>query len=182
MNITIRSATPRDASAICDIYNHYVLETRVTFEERPVAVEEMQRRISENRSAALAEPSIENSPGALTGLPWLAAEEGRRVVGYAYATKWRPRSAYRFSVESTVYVDKDCPGRGVGSRLYEALLRELRDRNLHSVLGGIALPNPASVALHEKFGFHQVAHFRQVGWKLGAWVDVGYWQLLLEQP
>jgi phosphinothricin acetyltransferase len=160
----VRPAEPADAGALAAIYNPYVAETVVTFEEVPVAAAEMARRVENVRAS---------------GLPWLVAENDGRVVGYAYATPWRPRSGYRFSVEVTVYVAPDMGGRGIGSRLYGELLPRLAERGAHAVIGGIALPNAASVALHERFGMRKVAHFEQVGFKLGRWVDVGYWQLLL---
>jgi L-amino acid N-acyltransferase YncA len=109
-------------------------------------------------------------------LPWLIAAEGGRTVGYAYASPWKARAAYRFSAETTVYVAEGITRRGIGSQLYEKLLSILVERGIHSAIGGIALQNDASVALHEKFGFVKVAHFQQVGFKFGRWVDVGYWQ------
>jgi phosphinothricin acetyltransferase len=160
----IRPAVASDAAAIAEIYNHYIAETAVTFEEEPVAAEEIARRIEEIRSASL---------------PWLVAEEDGLVVGYAYSTQWRPRSAYRFSVEVTVYIAPGHAGRGIGSMLYEELFPILKAQDVHAVMGGIALPNQASVALHEKFGMRKAAHFQEVGFKLGRWIDVGYWQRTL---
>jgi L-amino acid N-acyltransferase YncA len=114
-----------------------------------------------------------------SSLPWFVAEmPGEEVIGYSYATPWRPRSAYRFSVETSVYLDVAHAGRGVGTLLYTGLLSALRDKRVHAMMGGISLPNQASVALHEKFGFRKVAHFPEVGFKFGKWVDVGYWQRL----
>lgn len=161
---TIRPAEPADAAAICAIYNHYVAHTVITFEEDPVVEVEMARRIAE----------VTQRP-----LPWLVAEEDGAVLGYAYATPWRPRSAYRFSVESTVYLKEGATGRGTGRALYSALLDDLRARGVHCVIGGIALPNPASVGLHERMGFRKVGHLEEVGWKQDRWVDVGYWELRL---
>jgi len=112
-------------------------------------------------------------------LSWFVAERAGEVVGYSYATSWRPRAAYRHSAETTVYLAPGEAGRGIGSALYQYLISALSDQQIHAIIGGIALPNPASVALHEKFGFHKVAHFEQVGFKLGRWVDVGYWQRIL---
>jgi phosphinothricin acetyltransferase len=160
----IRSATTDDAARICDIYNHYVLHTAVTFEEEAVTPEEMARRIEQ----------------IVPKLPWLVWEENGRVLGYCYAKAWRPRTAYRYSVECTVYVGVDAVGRGIGSGLYRQLIVDLRERGLHAAIGGILVPNDASVALHEKLGFQKVAHFREVGWKFGEWRDVGYWELILE--
>lgn len=161
MSAIIRPAAPADAARVADIYNHYVAHTVVTFEEEAVAAAEMARRIAEVQEAAL---------------PWLVAEEDGRVVGYAYAAKWRARSAYRFSVEVTVYLGPDDGRRGIGSRLYGAVIPMLQEQGLHAVMAVIALPNAASVALHEKFGMRKVGHLQEVGFKFGRWVDVGYWQ------
>jgi phosphinothricin acetyltransferase len=158
---TVRGATAPDAGAIAEIYNHYVAGTVVTFEEEPVSVAEIARRVEEVRSASL---------------PWLVAEEDGHVVGYAYARPWNPRTAYRFSVEITVYLAPEHAGRGIGSKLYDELFPMLETRHIHAVMGGIALPNEASVALHEKFGLRRVALFAEVGFKFGRWIDVGYWQ------
>ena len=159
----IRACAPTDAAAIAALYDHYVRETVVTFEETPVSTDEMARRIAE----------------VSAGYPWLVWTSNEAVVAFAYATAWKSRSAYRFSVESTVYVAPAHQGRGIATALYSALLADLRTRGVHSVVGGIALPNPASVALHEKLRFEKIAHFVEVGRKLDRWIDVGYWQLLL---
>jgi L-amino acid N-acyltransferase YncA len=160
----IRPATTADAAAICAVYNHYVLETTITFEETEVTPGEMEARMRDT----------------LQSLPWLVWQDGVGICGFAYASKWKGRCAYRHSAEVTVYLNPKSVGRGRGSRLYKALLIDLRQRNYHAVIGGIALPNPASIALHERLGFRKVAHFEQVGWKFGQWIDVGYWQLLLQ--
>lgn len=160
----IRAATASDAAAICAIYNHYVATTTISFEEQPVPEAEMARRIGDVGAA----------------LPWLVFEQDGAVLGYAYATPWRARSAYRFSVESSVYVSRDHGRRGIASALYQALLDALAARGVHAVIGGIAQPNAASVALHEAFQFEKVAHFKQVGRKFGQWVDVAYWQRILD--
>lgn len=160
----IRTAMAGDAEAIARIYNHYVASTIITFEEQAVSIEEMAGRILEIGSAAL---------------PWLVAEQDGRIVGYAYASKWKGRCAYRFSAECTVYLDPDCVGMGYGTKLYERLFAALRERGMHAVIGGVALPNPASVALHEKLGMTKVAHFREVGFKFDKWIDVGYWEVTL---
>jgi phosphinothricin acetyltransferase len=159
----IRRATPADADAICRIYNPYVVETIISFEEVPVAVPEMAARIEELSRTH----------------PWYVHEDSGAVVGYAYGGPWRARAAYRDAVESTVYVESGRVGDGIGSGLYDVLIAELRRRSFHCVMGGIALPNAASVALHEKKGFTQVAHFREVGWKFQRRIDVGYWELVL---
>ena len=161
---TIRAAAPADAPGIANIYNHYIAETIVTFEEELVSAAEIARRIEDVRSASL---------------PWLVAEQAGRIAGYAYATRWRDRPGYRWSAEVTVYLAPAEAGRGIGSALYAALFPILQARGIHAVMGGIALPNEASVALHEKFGMLKVAHFNEAGFKLDRWVDVGYWQRTL---
>jgi len=101
------------------------------------------------------------------------------VLGYAYASKWKSRCAYRYAVESSIYLAPDATGRGLGTRLYVALIDALRAKSVHTIIGGIALPNPASVALSEKLGFRKIGQFEQVGWKFEKWIDVGYWELIL---
>ena len=162
--VEIRPATTRDAAAIAGIYNHYVRETIVTFEEKPVGAAEMKSRL--RLIASL-------------GFPWIVAESGGDVLGYAYANKWKERAAYRHSTETTVYLRPDSTGRGIGRRLYTELIVELRKLGFHAVIGGIALPNAASQGLHEAMGFKKVAHFEQVGRKFDRWIDVGYWQLTI---
>lgn len=162
----IRSATSHDAARICAIYNHYVATTTVSFEEDAVSVTDMAQRIADVAAA---------------GLPWLVLEVDGALAGYAYATRWRVRAAYRQSVESTIYLDPAATGRGHGRLLYGALLDALRQRQLHLVIGGIAQPNAGSVGLHEALGFRKAAHFTEVGMKFGRWIDVGYWQLLLDR-
>jgi phosphinothricin acetyltransferase len=161
----IRNATPSDAVAIKDIYNYYVHNTIVTFEEEPVTAAEMLSRITEMQLNHL----------------WLVYEWQGVVVGYAYAGKWKARSAYKHSVEVSVYLAPDVTGKGIGKRLYTTLLAELKPLGIHAVIGGIALPNDASVRLHETLGFKKVAHFREVGRKFDKWVDVAYWELILDQ-
>lgn len=160
----LRDATPDDADAIVAIYNHFIDNSIISFEETPVAAADMRQRIADVHAA---------------GLPWLVVEVDGRVEGYAYATKWRVRPAYRFAVESSVYLALDSAGQGLGAALYAALTARLRDAGVHVVIGGIALPNAASVALHEKMGYVKVAHFSEVGRKFDRWIDVGYWQLTL---
>ncbi|HWA27119.1 MAG TPA: arsinothricin resistance N-acetyltransferase ArsN1 family B [Lacunisphaera sp.] len=160
----IRSATTADAATIARIYNHYVTNTIVTFEEEAVSGREIANRIAEVQTA---------------GRPWIAWEENCRVLGYAYANSWKSRCAYRFALETTIYLDKDATGRGGGTQLYTALIVMLREARIHSLIGGIALPNAASVALHEKLGFQKIGQFKEVGRKFDQWIDVGYWELML---
>ncbi len=160
----IRKATAEDAEAICTIYNHYIENTTISFEEESVSVREMQDRIAK----------------VTNFLPWLISENEGSITGYAYADSWMIRSAYRYTVVSAIYLDPKFLRQGIGSSLYRRLLSELRQHSLHSVIGIIALPNPASIALHEKLGFEKVAHFKQVGRKFGKWIDVEYWECILE--
>ena len=161
--LLIREATPDDAAAICAIYNPYVRDTVISFEQSPVGEAEMAQRIRDYTAH----------------YPWLVSEVDGKVVAYAYASRWRMRAAYDGTLESTVYVDAAYGGRGIGTPLYLALLAELKARGVHAVVGCIALPNEASVAIHEKCGFVKVAHFPQVGRKFDRWVDVGFWQATL---
>jgi L-amino acid N-acyltransferase YncA len=162
----IRDASAADAPAIAAIYNYYITDSVVTFEEERVDAAEMARRMADVRDA---------------GLPWLVAESSGTVVGYAYGAKWHKRHGYRFSAEVTVYLDKAAGGKGTGTALYTELLKRLRTAGFKSAIGGIALPNDASVRLHEKFGFKKVAHYERIGVKFGQWLDVGYWQCHLEE-
>lgn len=157
----IRPATEADAAAIAGIYDHYVRRTAVTFEEEPVPADEIAARIGRVVAA---------------GLPYLVLEHDGRVSGYAYAGGWHARSAYRFAVETTIYLDASCVRGGLGTRLYTALLERLAPLGLHTAIGVITIPNPASVALHEKLGFRPSGRLQEVGFKQGRWIDVGYWQ------
>ena len=159
----IRPVHPNDAPSIADIYNQYILSSPATFEEEALAPDEMRQRIVDTTRT----------------YPWFVCEEEGKLLGYSYARQWRERAAYRHSVEVTVYLHPSDVGKGRGSALFDALLSELRNRRFHSVIGGVALPNPASIALLEKFGLRRVAHFKEVGHKFGRWIDVGYWQLAL---
>ncbi len=160
----IRPASVDDAEALARIYSYYVLGSIITFEEEAPSPAEMASRLLDVQAAAL---------------PWLIAEHSGRVLGYAYATRWKGRCAYRFSTEVTVYVDHAETGRGIGAKLYNHLLPVLKSGGSHVAIGWIALPNQASVRLHEKLGFEKVTHFKQVGFKFGHWIDVGYWQRIL---
>ena len=160
--LIIREATPHDAAAICAIYNPYIEYTTISFEEQPVSVAEMAERIAGTQAQ---------------GLPWLVAEaEDGELFGYAYASRWRVRPAYRHSVEASIYLRQATVGQGLGKLLYRELLQRLTALGLRTVIGGVAQPNPASDALHRALGFKQVASFEQVGRKFGRWLDVAYWQ------
>jgi len=160
----IRKVELRDAEEITAIYNHYIENTIITFEEEPITIDEMASRIETISSQ----------------YPYLVYEENGKVVGYAYATQWKTRSAYRYSAENTIYLHPDAKGKGIGSVLFQKFLMEIKNTNLHVLVGGIALPNAASVALHEKFGFKKIGQFEEIGFKFGKWIDVGYWELKLK--
>jgi phosphinothricin acetyltransferase len=153
----------RDASACAEIYAPFVIDTPISFEERPPDEHEMRRRIEETTAR----------------YPWLVAEADGRVIGYAYASPHRERAAYRWAVDVAIYVDPSHQGRGVGRALYEELFKLLSAQGYRIAVAGIALPNPASIALHEKLGFEAVGVYRQIGWKSGAWHDVAWYQKAL---
>jgi phosphinothricin acetyltransferase len=155
----IREATFLDANAIAEIYNHYILNTIITFEVDPITPQEIMNRIEKYKEVG----------------PYLVYEENGEVIGYSYVSKFRERKAYEHSVESTIYLKNGCGGKGVGFKLYSELLDQVSGQ-YHAIIGGIALPNDASVKLHEKCRFKKVGHFLQVGRKFGKWIDVGFWQ------
>ncbi|WP_202902791.1 arsinothricin resistance N-acetyltransferase ArsN1 family B [Vogesella sp. EB] len=161
--LIVREATPDDAAAICAIYNPYIEYSTISFEEQPVSVGDMAERIAGTQAQ---------------GLPWLVAHaEDGELFGYAYASRWRTRPAYRHAMEASIYLRQATVGQGLGKLLYRELLQRLAAQGLRTVIGGVAQPNPASDALHRALGFKQVALFEQVGRKFGRWLDVAYWQL-----
>lgn len=155
----VRPARADDADGIAAIYAPIVRDTPISFEVDPPSRDEMRRRIA--------------TIGA--GTPWLVCTAGERVAGYAYASGHRERAAYRWSVDVTVYVHEDARGHGVGTALYHALLAILPLQGFHRAHAGITLPNTGSVRLHESMGFTPVGVYPEVGFKLGAWHDVGWW-------
>ena len=159
----IREIVASDSEQICNIYNYYIENTIITFEEKTISVSDMQERIQSSK------------------LPWLVFEENNKVLGYAFASEWKARCAYRFSVEVSIYLDHKKTGKKIGTPLYKELISQLKNLNYHSLIAGIALPNEASVKFHEKFGFEKVAHFKKVGFKFDKFIDVGYWQLELNK-
>ncbi len=166
VRIAVRDATPADAGDIAAIYAPVVGKTAISFEETPPGPGEIARRMR-----------------AAPRLPWLIADDAGRVAGYAYASAHRARPAYRWSADCSVYLDPRYRSRGLGRLLYEQLITEVSDLGYVSLFAGIALPNVASVGLHEAMGFRPIGVFRNVGYKLGAWRDVGWWQLpLCEVP
>jgi L-amino acid N-acyltransferase YncA len=168
----IRIAEARDARNVAEIYRPYVEETAITFEEEAPSTAEMESRMAK--------------VGAM--YPWLVAEETdadgvhSKVLGYAYASKYRERAAYRWSLESSIYVERESRGRGLGGALYGALIPILREMGIEGLYGVVTLPNPASLALHARFGFEPLCTFAKVGYKRGAWHDVGWTVLRLRGP
>jgi phosphinothricin acetyltransferase len=161
----IRTATTQDAAAVQAIYAPIVLHTPISFEVEPPTVAEMERRIG----------------ATLARYPWYVGEdEAGRVNGYVYASQHRERAAYRWAVDVTAYVREDCRGQKVGQRLYRRLLEELARLGYHQACAGITLPNEGSVALHESVGFQRVGVYPRIGFKFGAWRDVGWWQCELQ--
>jgi phosphinothricin acetyltransferase len=160
--MTIRSANPeRDSAACAAIYAPHVEASPTSFEAEAPGPEEMAERIE--RIGATH--------------PWLVAERNGEVAGFAYACEHRSRAAYRWAVDVSVYVGEADRRRGLGKDLYEELLRRLRAQRFRVACAGVTLPNEASVALHEGLGFVAVGVYRRIGWKQGAWRDVGWWQL-----
>jgi phosphinothricin acetyltransferase len=167
MRAMVRPADPdRDAAACAAIYAPYVRDSAVSFEEAVPSAEQLAARIA--RIAATH--------------PWLVCERDGNVVGFAYGVPHRERAAYRWAADVSVYVDPAWQRRGIGRALYAALLSRLRAQRLHVACAGITLPNAASVGLHESLGFELVGIYRGIGWKAGAWRDVGWWQLRLIPP
>ena len=161
----IRPVRAEDGAAICAIYNHYVENSISTFEEKQVQIDEMRKRI---RKISAKYPY----------LVW--EDDSGEIDGFAYINTWKEREAYRFSAELSVYIKDDLRGRGMGRSLVERLLEEARKTEIHSLVSGIVLPNDASVSLHEKFGFVKIGLFREIGFKLNRWLDVGYWELIFK--
>jgi phosphinothricin acetyltransferase len=161
MALLIRLAGAADARAIAAIYRPYVEESRISFEVETPDAAEMARRIC----------------GDMPGYhPWFVAEDGGRVVGFASSAPFRSRRAYRWTVETSVYLAPDCTGREIGTQLLARLLDRLEAQGYVAAIGGIALPNDASVAFHERLGFSHGGTYRQVGFKMGEWLDVSLWQ------
>ncbi len=161
----VRIARSEDAEGILAIYAPIVRRTTISFELEAPTVEEMRKRIETT----------------LPRLPWLVCEADAQVMGYAYASKHRERAAYQWSVDVSVYVAEGARGRGLGRKLYTPLLGILEDLGYYSALAGVVLPNPASVGLHEALGFKPIGVYHNIGYKLGAWRDVGWWQRQLRE-
>lgn len=160
--MNIRAVDSADAAAIADIYNYYILNTHHTFETELLGADEMLRRITDTTEK----------------YPFLVAEDNGEILGYAHASRFRLREAYAYSAEVSIYVRNEAKQKGIGTELYTQLFDDLAETDIHAIVAGISLPNDASVLFHEKLGFKKVAHFREVGYKLGRWIDVGYWEMI----
>jgi phosphinothricin acetyltransferase len=158
----IRRVELADAEQIAEIYNYYILNTHHTFETEPLRAPDMLPRMKR----------------IAKDYPFLVADDQGVILGYAYAAQFKLRDAYKYAAEVSVYVRNDAKQKGVGSQLSDKLFKEFEDTNIHAIIAGISLPNEPSVRFHEKFGFKKAAHFKEVGYKLGRWVDVGYLDLL----
>ncbi|WP_298236952.1 GNAT family N-acetyltransferase [uncultured Algibacter sp.] len=159
----IRPVHINDAQELLDIYNYYVINTTANFDIEPLTLETFTNKLNQ----------------IIPNYPYIVYEENNEILGYAYGSRFRPRAAYDFVAESTVYVKHNVHGKQIGTKLYTELIRLLKETNLHTVLGVLTIPNEASIKLHEKLGFEQVANLKEVGKKFGEWQNVGIWQLRL---
>lgn len=157
----IRDFQIDDIEQLTNIYNYYVLNTIITFDHIPYLTSDYLEKITRISSE----------------FPCIVYEESNKILGFAYASKWRTKPAYINTVESTVYLNNTLKRKQIGSKLYIELLKRLKKQKYHTVIGGISLPNEPSIKFHEKLGFKKVAHFKEVGRKFDKWVDVAFWQL-----
>jgi phosphinothricin acetyltransferase len=160
----LRKATTDDAPALCNIYNYYIEHTAITFETIPVSESDMRQRIAEVMES---------------GYSFYVGEMGGKIIGYYYTHRWKNRSAYTTTVEESIYLDKNETGKGYGTQLFKHLLSHIDRNATHVLIACISIPNEDSVRLHEKFGFKQISHMKEVGRKFNQWQDVGHWQLIL---
>jgi phosphinothricin acetyltransferase len=161
----IRPVNTADAPAIRGIYNYYIANTAITFEEEPVSLAEMERRIRD----------------VTAKYPWFVREEAGELVAYAYVNKWKERAAYRYAAELSIYVKHGKEGQGMGGKLFAHLLEAVKKTEIHALVSGITIPNERSIRLHEKFGFRKIAQFNEIGFKMDTWLDVGYWELIVHR-
>lgn len=159
----IREVRPDDAAQIAGIYNHYILETTISFETQPLSAEDMRIRIEEISSY----------------FPYFVAENNGKLTGYCYAHPWKERAAYCKTLETTIYLASETKGKGLGTRLMTQLIKECRNRGYHALIACITAENEESCQFHERLGFKKVSHFEQVGQKFGRWLDVADYELIL---
>lgn len=158
----IRIAEAKDAALIAIIYNHYIANSTVTFEEEAVDSQMILKRMNASKQ-----------------LKWWVCEIENEIAGYAYATYWKPRTAYRYTLETSVYIASDHQKKGIGKKIYSHLIEELKTLGFKTLLAGISLPNKGSVLFHENLGFRKMGQLERVGFKFNKWIDVGYWELNL---
>lgn len=157
----VRYATDQDVEAITRIYNYYITDSVITFELDAISKKEMNERFKSISSV----------------YPYLVGLVDDEVIGYAYAGRWKERKAYDNTVETSIYLANNATGKGYGKELYSHLLREIKNQKIRLAIGGVTLPNEASVKLHESLGYKFVGKFTKVGYKFNQWLDVGYWEL-----
>lgn len=160
----IRDVTLDDARQIAEIYNYYIEHTIITFEYDKLSEEDMKNRIRKINSK---------------GYPFIVCEEENKIVGYAYLSNWRERVAYDITLETSIYLNYNITGRGLGGNLYKELINRSRSINIHSLIGVISLPNEASQRLHQGLGFQLIGNFKESGIKFNKLIDVEFWQLIL---
>lgn len=162
----VRQIQASDADRVAEILNFYIANTTITFRKDAMLPEEVCRSIEKTKEK----------------YDWLALELEGNLVGFAYYGSFREKEAYRFTVESTIYLHPEYGGKGYGKILYNALIDNARQKGFKEMIGGIALPNVASIKLHTALGFEKVAHFKNIGFKFDRWIDVGFWQRSLSSP
>ncbi len=162
----IRTVTENDAERMAEIYAPFVTDTSISFEIEPPTAEQFRERIR----------------STLIRFPWLVTEVDGRIAAYAYATRHRERAAYQWSVDVSVYVDPAYHRRGIGAALYRRLFEIVRAQGYYNAYAGVALPNEASVSIHESLGFQLIGTYRHTGYKFGKWHDVAWFQLTLREP
>lgn len=160
----IRNVTLEDTTAITEIYNYYIKNSVATLEEQTVSESYFKDEVVK----------------VTQEFPWFVYEVEGNIIGFANASSWKTRSGYRKSAQLMVYLHPEKVSKGIGTLLYSAVIDVLKEKEIHTIMGGISLPNEASIKLHEKFGFVKVAHYKEIGFKFNKWVDVGYWQLTLK--
>lgn len=162
----IRMVEIKDAKAISEIYNYYIKKTTITFETKELSEKEMQARIEKILKSAY---------------PFIVYEENNKILGYAYAGKWRERISYKKTLETSVYVDRNEKSKGIGKKLYSALIKECKKNGVHVLIGVLSYPNTESQRLHKNAGFEKTGHFREVANKFGKFIDVEFWSLMLNK-
>ena len=163
--VRVRPAATDDLDAINDIYNHYVMESHFTFDVEPLDIDVRREWFGHFSTSGRYRLFV--------------ALDEDDIVGYASSSRFRPKPGYETSVETSIYLAPEAIGKGAGSRLYETLFKSLEGEDLHRAYAGIALPNPPSIALHERFGFKRVAHYTEQGRKFGRYWDVAWFEKLL---